>query len=75
MSLIKGVWKWLNGKKVLIASILVGVPVIWDVLDDILIAGGVGEGPVVAIGGTVLLIVGWAHKILKVLGVAEKPKE
>lgn len=67
---LKKAWAFLNGKKTLIASILVGVPVIWDVLDDILIHGGMSAGRVTEIGAVLLLVVGWGHKIMKVFGVA-----
>ena len=68
---LKKVWNWLNGKKTLIASILVGVPVIWDTLVGILVAGGFSDERVVAVGAIILLVVGWGHKLLKLLGVAK----
>lgn len=70
---LKSFWNWLNGKKVLIGSILVGVPVIWEALSAILAAGGVSDVKLLAIGGTIALVVGWAHKILKALGLATPP--
>jgi len=68
---LKAGWNWLNGKKTLIGSILVGVPVIWDAVSRMLVAGGVEDEKVVAVGAILLLVVGWAHKLLKVFGVAK----
>lgn len=70
-----GLWRWLNGKKTLIASILIGVPVIWDELAKIFNAAGMPDNQIVAIGAIVLLVTGWIHKLLKVTGVAEKPEK
>lgn len=72
---MKKAWEWFNGKKTLIASIFVGVPLIWDIIDDMLIAGGIPEAKVLAIGGSLLLIVGWGHKIMKALGMAKEPEK
>ena len=72
---MKKAWNWFNGKKTLIGSILVGVPIIWAELSKMLEAGGVPDATVTAIGGTVLLVVGWGHKILKVLGLVKLPGE
>jgi len=72
---MKKTWAWFSGKKTLIASILVGIPVIWEVLQGILISGGVPEGKVIAIGGSLLLVVGWAHKIMKAAGLAKEPEK
>ena len=69
MKRISQVFDWLNGKKTLIGSILVGIPVIWDAVSRILVAGGVEDERVIAIGAILLLVVGWAHKLLKVFGV------
>jgi len=71
---LKKVWNWLSGKKTLISSILIGVPVIWETLEGILRTGGVEEATLVTIAGVIGLIVGWGHKILKVLGVAATPE-
>ena len=71
---LKKVWNWLSGKKTLISSILIGVPVIWETLEGILRTGGVEEATLVTIAGVIGLIVGWGHKILKVLGVAARPE-
>jgi hypothetical protein len=73
MGKIGAIWDWLNGKKTLIASILVGVPVIWEVVAAILQAGGVSTDQIAAVGSIILLIVGWAHKLLKVAGLAKAP--
>jgi hypothetical protein len=75
VKLLSLVWTFFNGKKTLIASILVGVPMIWDALSQILIAGGMPQHSVEYFGGLLLLIVGWAHKALKATGLAKKPDE
>lgn len=68
------VWKWFNGKKTLIGSLLVGVPLIWAEVSKILAAGGVEDTTLLAIAGGITLVVGWGHKIMKVIGVAKKPE-
>jgi hypothetical protein len=68
------VWKWFNGKKTLIGSLLVGVPLIWTEVSKILAAGGVEDTTLLAIAGGITLVVGWGHKIMKVTGVAKKPE-
>ena len=71
---MKKVWNWFNGKKTLIGSILIGVPVIWMEVEKILQTGGVEETTLVAIGGGIALAVGWGHKLMKVLGLAAQPE-
>jgi hypothetical protein len=72
---VKKAWNWFNGKKTLISSLLVGLPLIWNELAPILGAAGVEEARIIAIGGLVGLVVGWGHKITKVLGLAVKPED
>ena len=72
---VTAIWEWLNGKKTLIASILVGIPMIWEIVAQILSAGGVPEHTVAYWGGIILLIVGWAHKLLKTVGLAKVPEK
>jgi len=75
LKFLLGLWNWFNGKKTLIASILVGIPIIWEVIATILTAGGVPDHTVAYWGGIILLIVGWAHKLLKAVGMAKTPEE
>jgi len=65
---LKKIWGWFNGKKTLISSILVGVPVIWETVQVILRTGGVEEATLVGITGSIGLIVGWGHKLVKTFG-------
>ena len=41
----------------------------------ILDVAGVEEPTIAYIGGLILLVVGWGHKIMKVIGLAEEPKK
>ena len=73
---MKKLWNWLNGKKTLLGVILVSVPVIWEGLSQILLAGGVlGPEQVVAVGGIILGVIGILHKVLKALGMAQPRKD
>ena len=71
MDKVKLVWQWFNGKKTLISSILVGLPLIWNEVAKILGEAGIQEPTILYITGLVGLIVGWGHKLLKLFGVAE----
>ncbi len=69
MEFFAKIWSWFDGKKTLIASVLVGVPVIWEQSALILVAAGVDAVALAGIGASILLVVGWVHKFLKFLGV------
>ncbi len=71
---MKKFWAFLNGKKTLISSILIGAPIIWSTVEGILRTGGVEETTLVAIAGGIGLVVGWGHKLMKVMGLAAQPK-
>ena len=72
---LKSGWNWLDGKKTFIGVVLVGIPIIWEPLSAILVAGGVDAEQLVAIGGYIALAVGIAHKLLKAFGIAQPTKE
>lgn len=70
---MKKFWAFLNGKKTLLGVILVSVPVIWGGVEPVLTEAGMSAEKAAAIGGVVLGAVGILHKVMKALGVAEKP--
>lgn len=75
MDKLKGVWDWLNGKKLFIVALMAGIPVILQAIGDVVCAATGGVCPVAwtQIVLTVGAVVAVVHRLLKLVGWADTP--
>ncbi len=70
---MKRLWDWLNGKKTIIAAVLIAIPTALELIGSTLEAGGLDIVRWDQIAGIVLLFVGLMHKMMKLMGLADGP--
>jgi hypothetical protein len=73
MTFLSSLWKWLDGKKVIIGAIITTLSVIASSLPAILAAFGLEAVQISTIMGIVLMVVGICHKIYKFIYKEDHP--